>query len=333
MTRNKKIIRSLLLLFLGLQLFILSDIQVSAAESKYKISINRERNCITIYELGEDKKTYIPFKAMVCSTPDNKSVLNLGEYTLGSKEEWKNLNDGTFAQFAFNIEGSISINAVPCLSCAKEQLITQEFNKLGGTTLKDCVSLMAKDAKWIYDNCEKGTKIEVYENASEDGPLGKPDTIKIKEEDKNSNWDPTDPDKNNPWCDISASVEGVKNIEISLGEELDVFKDVKAYDICGNDITKDILLLGSYDVQKPGKYTITYCIEDAVGSSDTDDAIITVKETCVDNGKETTREPVTLVSKEELDKKDKNQKIFSLITLGIVTLFGTIMISKYAKKD
>lgn len=55
-----------------------------------------------------------------------------------------------------------------------------------------------EDAKWIYDNCVPGTKVEFY-TSSNPGPLGKPTAQKITEDEEVRNWDPTDPDPNNPW--------------------------------------------------------------------------------------------------------------------------------------
>lgn len=43
-----------------------------------------------------------------------------------------------------------------------------------------------------------GTKVEFY-TSSNPGPLGKPTAQKITEDEEVRNWDPTDPDPNNPW--------------------------------------------------------------------------------------------------------------------------------------
>lgn len=61
-----------------------------------------------------------------------------------------------------------------------------------------CVRLTVEDAKWIYDNCKSGTTVEFY--SSEDpGPLGKPETQKISDNEELRGWDPTDPADDNPW--------------------------------------------------------------------------------------------------------------------------------------
>ena len=61
------------------------------------------------------------------------------------------------------------------------------------------------DAKWIYDNCARGTKITVYDDYDSPGPLGKPGrTVDFITESMDNGWDPTDPRENNPWHELLA---------------------------------------------------------------------------------------------------------------------------------
>ena len=78
----------------------------------------------------------------------------------------------------------------------------RNYNQLGTTASAGCVRLTVADAKWIYDNCEIGTLIEIYEE-DDPGPLGKPEAIKLPE---GSGWDPTDPDPENPTWSIRSTV-------------------------------------------------------------------------------------------------------------------------------
>ncbi len=73
-----------------------------------------------------------------------------------------------------------------------------EYDKLGTTASLGCVRLTVQDAKWIYDNCIPGTKVEFYSDSSS-GPLGRPKTQKISQYEEVRAWDPTDPDPSNPW--------------------------------------------------------------------------------------------------------------------------------------
>lgn len=80
----------------------------------------------------------------------------------------------------------------------KSTLEWWEYDKLGTKASLGCIRLKVVDAKWIYDNCVPGTKVEFY-TSSNPGPLGKPTAQKISEDEEVRGWDPTDPDANNPW--------------------------------------------------------------------------------------------------------------------------------------
>lgn len=65
-----------------------------------------------------------------------------------------------------------------------------------------CVRLTVEDAKWIADNCPSGTTVEIYDD-DDPGPLGKPEAALIDTDSPNKGWDPTDPDVENPWHQLS----------------------------------------------------------------------------------------------------------------------------------
>ncbi len=80
----------------------------------------------------------------------------------------------------------------------KSTLEWWEYDKLGTKASLGCIRLKVEDAKWIYDNCVSGTKVEFYSSETS-GPLGKPTAQKISEDEEVRGWDPTDPDAKNPW--------------------------------------------------------------------------------------------------------------------------------------
>lgn len=52
----------------------------------------------------------------------------------------------------------------------KSTLEWWEYDKLGTKASLGCIRLKVEDAKWIYDNCIPGTKVEFYSSATP-GPL------------------------------------------------------------------------------------------------------------------------------------------------------------------
>ena len=138
----------------------------------------------------------MPVKAMVCST--GKATPTSGTYKMSNKYRWHQLNGGVYGQYCSRITVHILFHSVPYTSKDKGTLEYWEYDKLGTKASAGCIRLTVQDAKWIYDNCKPGTKVEFYED-SNPGPLGKPTAQKISDDEEVRGWDPTDPDAENPW--------------------------------------------------------------------------------------------------------------------------------------
>lgn len=296
-------------------------------ENKYLIRINVAKNCITIYEKDNLNEYTVPVKAMTCSAfTDNMEVETV--YSIIGKEDWKRATDGTYSKYAVNLDEVTAICSTPYSAQENDALITEKFNKIGKEYSSENIWLNNADAKWIYENCEAGTTVVLYSNADEAGPLGIPHSIKIPEDAEFANWDPTDDDTDNLWRNKSARIEGIKTIETREGTEADLLKGIKAYDTCGNDVTESLIVMGNYDFNKAGTYTITYYLMDAIGSQVSESAELKVRET-PENTKMETGSQNTDGSKE----KTKGQKVRVIIILGVVSLLGTFFIIRYTKKE
>lgn len=170
--------------------------EVSQSTSPYYIKVNYGANVVTIYTKDENGKYTVPYKAMLCScgTYTPKS----GTYKTSNKYTWRPLVHNVYGQYATRIVNKILFHSVPYSTNKKDALLYEEYDKLGKTASEGCVRLTVKDAKWIYDNCPRGTMVEFY-SSSNPGPLGKPSAQKISSNLECRNWDPTDPASNNPW--------------------------------------------------------------------------------------------------------------------------------------
>lgn len=248
-------------------------------EFPYYIMVNRAANCVTVYGIDDDGKYSIPVKAFAasCGREGEETITGDG-YTTTDKYVWRLMVDGTYGHYAFRIDGGYLFHSVPYLTASNDSLETEEYNKLGSFASLGCVRMCVRDVYWLYDNCPAGTKVDIYDNASNPGPLGKPDSIKIPVDSKYANWDPTDPDENNPWKDYSAEIKGAKDITTKVGEKVDLLKNVTATDTCGNDISDDIITVGNYTFDKAGEYDIKYEVTDAIGSKAVEKIVLKVTE-------------------------------------------------------
>lgn len=166
-------------------------------ERDYVVKVNLAQNCVTVYteENGELK----PFKAMACSSGRDGHDTPEGEFKTYEYYESRLMVDNTYGRYAVRFNGQIMFHSVPYLTTAKDSLEWDQYNLLGERASLGCIRLCVGDAKWIYDNCKKGTKVIVYSDKSTPGPLGKPKVDKIPEKSPNRDWDPTDLTPENPW--------------------------------------------------------------------------------------------------------------------------------------
>lgn len=171
---------------------------VKQSNSAYHIAVNRAQNMVVIYKKDDKGEYTVPVKAMTCSVGRKGHETPRGDYTLSDKYKWACLSGGVWGQYVTRITGPYLFHSVPYFTQNKSNLEYEEYNKLGQPASKGCVRLSVADAKWIFENCAKGTTVKIYDS-SETEPLAKPTPIKIDPNDSKKGWDPTDPDPKNPW--------------------------------------------------------------------------------------------------------------------------------------
>ena len=185
----------------------------------YYIKVNYGAQVVTIYKKDEEGNYTIPFKAMVCST--GVATPTSGVYSIPARWEWLRLKGYVWGHYSTQITGNILFHSVPYLRKGDPASLEYwEYDKLGTYASAGCIRLTVKDAKWIFDNCAKGTKVEFYSD-SNPGPLGKPSAKKISSYPDNlRNWDPTDQNKNNPWLTYKPETETKNEIQNNITNEM-----------------------------------------------------------------------------------------------------------------
>lgn len=232
----------------------------------YKIMVNRAANCITVYKNDGNGNFTTPVKAIVCSTGKNVGDTPLGKFSTLISYKWLRMVDNSYGQYAYRFYGSILFHSVPYYTQDKGNLEWEQFNKLGEPASLGCVRVCVADAIWLINNCQVGTAVEVYDDADNPGPLGKPEMIKIPEDSPYRGWDPTDPDKNNPWNNCSPEIKVEKTSVTIVTHSTDIIRalGIKGYDTCGNDVTNMVNITG-LDVNTEGVYTVKLNLTDLIG--------------------------------------------------------------------
>ncbi len=174
------------------------------SQLSYYIRVNCKKQTVAVYIMDEDGEYNIQIKNMICSTGD--ATPNSGVFEISDRYEWRYLVGNVYGQYATRITGQILFHSVPYTNKDKSTLEYWEYDKLGQPVSKGCVRLKVEDAKWIYDNCKSGTKVEFCsdeDNSENDKYTNSMKEIKLSDyNDELRGWDPTDPDENNPWLKI-----------------------------------------------------------------------------------------------------------------------------------
>ena len=156
-------------------------------QDSYVIKVNKQMNTVTVYAKDGKNGYIIPVKAFVCSVGYDTPI---GTFRTPHKYRWHELMGPCWGQWCTRITGGILFHSVWYSSTNNNNTLSvSSYNKLGSIASHGCVRLTAGDAKWIYDNCDLGTKVVIY-NDSNPGPLGKPTAHKLESW---HTWDPTDP--------------------------------------------------------------------------------------------------------------------------------------------
>lgn len=243
-----------------------ANLDIAAANSEngtddlYNITVNRRTNTVTVYTYDSKHEYNIPVRAMVASCGrGGADITPLGSYAIYFRESWHPLYGDVYGMYVSGFEGPYLFHSVPYYSEDHSRLEIEEFNKLGSNVSQGCVRLMASDARWIFRNCAMHTPVRVIDADGGSDPLGTPPAVHLNSDD---GWDPTDPNKNNPYKDKRPAISGAGDITISAGDSFDPMQGVKAADICGNDITPRIALAGAVLTSKAGEYRLTYTVTD-----------------------------------------------------------------------
>ena len=232
--------------------------QAATGKGDYYIKINKGTNVVTVY-----KQDGTPYTAFTCSIGYSTPT---GTFYTPAKYRWWTLDGPSYGQYCTRITGGFLFHSVWYYSQTKNSQSYVQYNKLGTTASHGCCRLTVAAAKWIYDNCPLGTKVIIFNGTAKNDPLGKPQTIQVKVSgSRTMGWDPTDPDKDNPYETRSTKpVIKVSKKVLDCGSE---FGDgnMTCKDSGGFDITDWVKMTGTVDTKTIGTYPVTYSVIDSFG--------------------------------------------------------------------
>lgn len=131
------------------------------ARYPYKLIVDVSEQRVYVYEYSNGAYTKLKAR-FVCSTGTKANPTPLGTYRSTERiDEWHYFVDyNCWAQYAYRIVGRYYFHSV----LFKEKggsPTSSSVRNLGRRASHGCVRLSVADAKWIYDNCPKGTTVVV----------------------------------------------------------------------------------------------------------------------------------------------------------------------------
>lgn len=123
------------------------------AEKPVRITVSLEKQTVSVLD-AKDRLIYL----FSCSTGEPGNDTPTGAFSVSDKgKSFYNPDVQQGAYYWTRFKGTFLFHSLPFDS--KQKMIPAEADKLGTPASHGCVRLKVEDAKWIYDNIPKGTKV------------------------------------------------------------------------------------------------------------------------------------------------------------------------------
>ena len=181
---------------------------VNVIVKKYAIIVYKGDQTVVVYKNGDLSEA----KVFRCSTGRKGHATPSKDYYITTTLKgrianytWRDLKGGVFGQYGTTISPYYLFHSLPYKSKGKNA----SMDKSGYQALLDgkadsdgCIRLCVRDAKWIFEKCDKFTTVRITDEKS-----GKESTEIYPALKKGQNadgvsysgWDPTDPAEDNPY--------------------------------------------------------------------------------------------------------------------------------------
>jgi|GEM_PF-3759605 CubicO group peptidase (beta-lactamase class C family) len=227
----------------------------NALNKNWFLKINRLSGCLTAYTYDTGGDYTVPVKSMACICPRDK--IPTGKFDIYEKYSWCDFINGSRGVYCSKISGDILLYAMPSFQSSLDMLLAEEYGRLHGL-----IRLAPEDAKWIFENCDAGTKVVIYDD-TDPGPLGMPKNTLIPETGGNY---PAQTGSEIPPDGLPVLIsEGPLRAE--LGDRINFLKGITATDAQGADISDRVRWKTNSEITAAGNYIVLYFVTGSNGNT------------------------------------------------------------------
>lgn len=229
------------------------------AKGRYRISLNKAINQISIFEYDDDNEINSEAVRHIICSHNNIEDGIYKDFTRVAKSGWfANDSDGFYRYVTDMGNGLIFRTATYRELNKRNSLDVQEYSLIGQVTNANGIVMTLADAKWIYENCGLRSDVLVY---SDENEVRATDVINTTSIPAGLFWDPSEDISSSPW--ISTELKSIKpinsTISVPLGSsELTLLSFVKVLDVSDVDYSTKAFITGYYNLNVAGIYNIVY---------------------------------------------------------------------------
>lgn len=288
---------------------------VNKYADKYCIEVNLKKSAIIIYQYSKDKKEKKPYKVFNASIG---SDVKKGKFKTSNTYSWIKIN-GYWHKYNTKFGGKSFFQTVNYTENYDNTVKADSYKKIGKKQKAGkCILLAARDAYFIKTKCGSGTEVTIVKGKNTDIlPLNFEINTELAGK---CRWEPTDPDKNNPYLKKAAGtiVAGVSTVYIEKGHKINYLNNIIALDEDGKDLTSK-LKYKKFKADQLGKKTVKYTLKTKSGKKVTFNQKFKVIDTTppkVSCSKVLFEFEVKSLDQNDLNTKKNVKKIVSMVQLA-----------------
>ncbi len=127
--------------------------------------VNKKAQVVTAYIKDQDGEYTLALRHMICSTGKVYDRTPNGVYVMASRKgEWYRYPSGVYIRYPSIYKSGLFFHSV--LYSSSRSVMSSTVGKLGTRQSLGCVRLKVSDAKWVYDHCTNGTRVEIIDGKS-----------------------------------------------------------------------------------------------------------------------------------------------------------------------